>query len=235
MELKRLDSVPINAKLGGSNSLFGQWKPWLPQARRISLGFLAMFVISFVAGRRIESPVRVPEPQLPATIEKQATAEAQFALAMLQPTRAAAWRAVISNFSESPLADLSRLRLGIALMSGAVPDTEMALAEFRQITDASSLGPEKKYLKLLGLIGQLWVLEKRPRSDETDRVVGEIEAVVEGYADADELDNALNKGPQELKWFFERSQLGMVPGSGFNFGVPESRPADRGNFRPDPG
>jgi serine/threonine protein kinase len=235
VELKRLDSVPINAKLGGSNSLFGQWKPWLPQARRISLGFLAMFVISFVAGRRIESPVRVPEPQLPATIEKQATAEAQFALAMLQPTRAAAWRAVISNFSESPLADLSRLRLGIALMSGAVPDTEMALAEFRQITDASSLGPEKKYLKLLGLIGQLWVLEKRPRSDETDRVVGEIEAVVEGYADADELDNALNKGPQELKWFFERSQLGMVPGSGFNFGVPESRPADRGNFRPDPG
>lgn len=234
-ELKRLDSVPINAKLGNGNSLFGQWKPWLPQARRVSLGFLAMFVISFVAGRRMENPIRVPEPELPATIEKQATAEAQFAFAMLQPTRVAAWRAVISNFGDNPLADLSRLRLGIALMSGAVPDTEKALAEFRQITDASSLGPEKKYLKLLGLIGQLWVLEKRPRTDETDRVVSEIEAVVAEYSDADELENALNKGPQELKWFFERSQLGMVPASGFNFGVPESRPADRGNFRPNPG
>ena len=233
-ELRRLDSVPINTKLGTVNSLFGQWMPWLPEARKIALGFLSVFVVSFMTGRRMEKPVRIPEPQPSAAIAKETTAEAQFAVAMLQPTRAAAWRAVISDFNGSPLADLARLRLGIALMSGAVPDTEQAIEEFRRIADASSLGPEKSYLKLLGLVGQLWVMEKRPRTDETDRIESEVEAVVDSYANAEELEYALNKGPMELQWFFERSQLGIRASSGFNFGIPDSRSPEGDRVRPDP-
>ena len=221
-ELKRLDAVPINTKLGATNSLFGQWVPWLPEAKKYSLGFFAVLVVSFVAGQRLERPVRIPAPEKTAEIEREESAEAQFAVAMLQPMRTAAWRSVISNFNDSPLADLARLRLGVALMAGAVPDTEKALEEFRKIEDASGLGPEKSHLKLLGLVGQLWVMEQRPRTDDTDRIISEIQSLVDSYEDADELEGALTKGPQELKWFFERSQLGISSTSGFTFGIPGS-------------
>ncbi len=223
-ELRRLDAVPINIKPGDSRSLFGHWKPWLPEAKKFSLGCLAVLIVSFIAGRRMEQPARIPVAQQTQAIKREATVEAQFAVAMRNPMRTAAWRAVISNFNDSPLADLARLRLGVALMSGAVPDTEMALEEFRRITDASGLGPEKSHLRLLGLVGQLWVMEQRPRTDETDRIVSEIQAAVDSYEDADELEYALNKGPQELKWFFERSRLGMTSISGLTFGIPAPQP-----------
>jgi len=182
----------------------------------------------------MEQPVRIPEPEQTPTIRREETAEAQFAVAMRQPMRTAAWRAVISNFNDSPLADLARLRLGVSLMAGAVPDTEQALEEFRKIADASELGPEKSHLKLLGLVGQLWVMEQRPRNDDTDRIISEIQTVVDNYNDADELEGALNKGPQELKWFFERSQLGITPTSGFTFGIPGSGTPEQRGPRPEP-
>ena len=109
-------------------------------------------------------------------------------------------------------------------MSGAVPDTQQALEQFRTTTDASGLGPEKSHLKLLGLIGQLWVLQQRPRTDETDRITSEIQTIVDGCEDTDELDFALSKGPQELKLFFDRSPFGTSQNSGFNFGSMSLRP-----------
>ena len=233
-ELKRLDAVPINTKLGATNSLFGQWVPWLPEARKYSLGFFAVLIVSFVAGQRMERPVRIPEPEQAPAIRKEETAEAQFAVAMRQPLRTEAWLAVISNYNDSPLADLARLRLGVALMAGAVPDTDRALEEFRKIADASGLGPEKSHLKLLGLVGQLWVMERRPRTDDTDRIIREIQTLVDSYEDADDLESALNKGPQELKWFFERSQFGFTSTSGFTFGMPPSGPQEPRGPRPEP-
>jgi hypothetical protein len=233
-ELKRLDTVPINTKLGATNSLFGQWVPWLPEAKKYSLGFFAVLVVSFVAGQRMERPVRLPEPAKTPAIEKEETVEAQFAVAMRNPKRAAAWRAVIQYFNDSSLADLARLKLGVSLMAGAVPDTEQALEEFRRIADAGELAPEKKYLKLLGLVGQLWVMEQRPRTDDTDRILIEIQTVVDGYEDADELESVLSKGPQELKWFFERSQLGVTSASAFTFGIPGSGPPEQRGSRPEP-
>ena len=231
-ELKRLDNIPINTKLGATNSLFGQWVPWLPEAKKYSFGFLAILFFSFIAGRRMEQPVRIPEPEQTPAIRKEESVEAQFAVAMRQPMRAAAWRAVISNFNDSPLADLARMRLGVALMGGTVPDTEKALQEFRKIADASGLGPEKSHLKLLGLVGQLWVMEQRPRTDDTDLIVREIQTVVDSYEDADELESALIKGPQELKWFFERSQFGFTSTTGFTFGIPGSGPQEPRGPRP---
>ena len=230
--LKRLDTVPVNARLDGGNGLFGQWVPWLPQARSLSLGVLGVFVLAFVAGRRLEQPVRMPAPEAPVPVKKQDSAEAQFAVALLHPTQIAAWKKIISDFNESPLADLARLRLGVALMSGAVPDTEQALEQFRTTADASGLGPEKSHLKLLGLIGQLWVLQQRPRTEETDRITSEIQAIVDGYEDTDDLDVALSKGPQELKLFFDRSPFGTSQNSGFNFGSPPTRPTQFGTPRP---
>ncbi|HRA88331.1 MAG TPA: serine/threonine-protein kinase [Planctomycetaceae bacterium] len=231
-ELKRLDSVPINTRLGSPNSLFGQWTPWLPDARRIALGFFAVLVVSFVAGRRMERPVRLPEPPQAAQIERQPSAVAQFAIAMLQPTRASAWRAVISNFPNSQEADLARLRLGVAFMAGAVPDSKQALDEFQKAADIGALAPEKSHLKLLGLVGQLWVLERHPRTDEADTIMREIQLIVDDYGDSDELESVLDKGPQELKWFFERSQLGITSTSVMQFNVPPSQPAEPGGPRP---
>lgn len=230
--LKRLDAVPVNARLDGGNGLFSQWVPWLPQARSLLLGVLGVFVLAFVAGRRLEQPIRMPAPEAPDTIKKQDSAEAQFAVALLQPTRIAAWKKIISDFNDSPLADLARLRLGVALMSGAVPDTEQAMEQFRKTADASGLGPEKSHLKLLGLIGQLWVLQQRPRTDDTDRVLSEIQTVVDSYEDTDEIDLALSKGPQELKLFFDRSQFGSSQNTGFNFGSPPTRSTQFGSPRP---
>lgn len=222
--LKRLETVPINARRDGGHGFFGKWAPWLPQARSLSLGVLGVFVLAFVAGRRLEQPIRMPAPQAPETIKKQDSAEAQFAVALLHPTQIAAWKKIITDFNDSPLADLARLRLGVALMSGAVPDTQQALEQFRTTTDASGLGPEKSHLKLLGLIGQLWVLQQRPRTDETDRITSEIQTIVDGCEDTDELDFALSKGPQELKLFFDRSPFGTSQNSGFNFGSMSLRP-----------
>ena len=187
------------------------------------MGILGVFVLAFVAGRRLEEPVQMPTPQTADLIKKQETAEAQFAIALLHPTQIAAWKKVISDFNDSPLADLARLRLGVALMSGAVPDTQQALEQFRKTEDASGLGPEKSHLKLLGLIGQLWVLQQRPRTDETDRITSEIQAIVDGYEDTDELDIALGKGPQELKTVFERASFVTSQNSPFNFGSPSPR------------
>ena len=232
-ELKRLDSVPINTKPGATNSLYGQWMPRLPDAKKFSLGFAGVLIASFVAGRRMEQPVRIPDPE-PAQIDKQTAADAQFAMAMLAPMRAMAWRAVISNYNDSPLADLARLRLGVALMSGAVPNTEQALKEFREAANASGLGPEKTHLKLLGLVGQLWVLQQRPRNDDTDRIVSEIQSAVDEYEDADALESALNKGPEELKQFFERSQHGFTSTSGFTFGMSGSGTQEPSGSRPEP-
>ena len=93
---------------------------------------------------------------------------------------------------------------------------------------------QKRHLKLLGLVGQLWVMQQRPRTDDTDRIVSEIQTVVDSYEDADELENALNKGPQELKWFFERSQLGITSSSGFTFGIPGLGPQEQRGSRPEP-
>ena len=226
--LKRLDTVPVNSRLDGGNGLFGQWVPWLPQARSLSLGVLGVFVLAFVAGRRLEQPVRMPSPKAPDTIIKQDSVEAQFAVALLHPTRIAAWQKIISDFNDSPLADLARLRLGVALMSGAVPDTGQAMEQFRMTADASGLGPEKSHLKILGLIGQLWVLQQRPRTDETDRIASEIQAIVDDYEDTDEMDLALSKGPQELKLFFDRSSFGTSQNSGLNYGSPPTRPTQFG-------
>jgi len=231
-ELQRLDAVPLNTKLGATKSLFGQWMPRLPEVKHVSVGFLAVLVVSYVAGQRMEQTVQIPDPEQTVAIKKEETAEAQFAVAMRQPLRTAAWRAVISNFNDSSLADLARLRLGVALMAGAVPDTKKSLEEFRKIEDASGLGPEKSHLKLLGKVGQLWVMEQRPRTDETDQLVREIQAVVDSYEDADEIESALNKGPQELKWFFERSQFGLTLPTGFAFGMPSPGPQQRRERRP---
>lgn len=234
LELKRLDFVPINTKLGVPNSLFGQWTPWLPDARKFSLGFFAVLVISFVAGRRSERPVRIPDPPQAQQIERQATSIAQFAVAMLQPSRAAAWRAVISNFPNSPEADLARLRLGVALMAGAVPDSKQALVEFRKATDIGDLAPEKSHLKLLGLVGQLWVLERHPRTDEADTITTEIHMIVDGYQDNEELESVLEKGPEELHDFFERARLGLTSASTMEFTSPFSRNSLPGNPRSNP-
>jgi hypothetical protein len=69
------------------------------------------------------------------------------------------------------------------------------------------LARRKVISNLLGLIGQLWVLQQRPRTDETDRITSEIQAIVDGYEDTDELDIALSKGPQELKTVFDRASI----------------------------
>ena len=206
--------------------------PRLPEVKHVSVGFLAVLVVSYVAGQRMEQTVQIPDPEQTVAIKKEETAEAQFAVAMRQPLRTAAWRAVISNFNDSSLADLARLRLGVALMAGAVPDTKKSLEEFRKIEDASGLGPEKSHLKLLGKVGQLWVMEQRPRTDETAQLVREIQAVVDSYEDADEIESALNKGPQELKWFFERSQFGLTSPTGFAFGMPSPGPQQPRERRP---
>ena len=232
-ELNRLDTVPINTRLGAANSLFGQWYPWLPDARQFALGFVVVLVASFIASRRIERPVRIPDPPAALQIEKQSTALAQFAVAMLQPSRVSAWRAVMSYFPNSQEADLARLRLGVALMAGAVPDSKQSLEEFRKATDIGELAPEKSHLKLLGLVGQLWVLGSRPRTDEFDTITREIQHVVDSHEDNGELENMLDKGPQELKWFFERSRLGITSTSAMQFDLPDTRPPEPGGPRPN--
>jgi hypothetical protein len=140
-----------------------------PDLRTLGLATCALLAISFVAGRRIERPITIPKT--PESTEEQIPAESsairQYAVAMLQPHRSAAWEAVVQNFPDSPEADLAELRLGLTLMSGLVPDNEAALKVFTEVRDKSTLIPEKQYLVLLGMLGRAYALKELEHSVKT--------------------------------------------------------------------
>jgi len=206
--LERLNTVPVNARLGAPAGFAGRILSWLPDARRAAFVAAAVFAVTFVAGRRLDKPVSLPAAPGPERIAKEESAIRQFAVAMLQPNRAAAWRAVSEYFPESSEADLASLRLGVALMSGAVPDAEQAFNEFANFRNKAAFEPEteKSVFELLGMIGQAYALRDRERDDQLDRLISDIQNNVRDL-DEEYVRAILDRAPSELRQFFYRIQF----------------------------
>jgi hypothetical protein len=182
-----------------------------PDLRKLGLATCAILAISFVAGRRMEQPITIPKT--PESSEEPIPAESsairQYAVAMLQPHRSAAWEAVVENFPDSQEADLAELRLGLTLMSGLVPDNEAALKVFTDVRDKSTQIPEKQYLVLLGMLGRAYALKELERSKDYAAAVAEIRDTLPRNQQTFELDESkleldLDRAPDELRRFCHR-------------------------------
>jgi len=203
--LARLNEVPVNTNLNRRSGVISKVLTGLPGVRQAGIAAVAILAISFVAGRRLERPIRLPDPPKADEVAREDSAIRQFAVAMLEPDRVAAWQAVISNFPETPEADLASLRLGISLMSGVVPDFDQAYEVFSSVRRKGELAKDKEHLKLLGMIGQAYVLKDRDRSDALDKLITEIRDNVP--EDEGKLSMYLGQAPERLTQFFYRIQF----------------------------
>ena len=201
--LDQLSTVPVNARLGAPAGFVDRIFSWLPEARRTAILLVALTAITFVAGRRLNRPISLPVAPGAEQIAREESAIRQFAAAMLEPNRAAAWRAVIEYFPGSSEAELASLRLGVALMSGAFPDAEQAFTVFDTVRNTGHQAPEKSYLELLGMIGQAYALKDRERNDQLDRLISDIQNSVQDL-DEDDLRAILDRAPSELRQFYFR-------------------------------
>jgi len=213
--LEQLNSVPVNTRLSGANGWLGRLASRSPDIRQVALATLAILVMSFAAGRRLDRPVKLPEPAKADAVPKEETAIRQYAVAMLQPDRRAAWETVIQNFPDSAEADLAELRLGVALMSGIVPDVDGAYKVFSSVRNKGEIIPEKSYLRLLGMVGQAYTLKERERSEQFESVITEIKSVLLNYEGNLELD--LDRAPVELRNFCSRIQAAAQQSFGPEF------------------
>ncbi len=214
-ELEKLNSVPVNTRLTGTTGWLGHLTSRLPDFRQVAFAALAVLVLSFIAGRRLERPVTLSEPAKAEAVPKEESAIRQYAVAMLQPDRRAAWEAVIQNFPDSAEADLAELRLGVALMSGVVPDADGAYKVFSSVRTRGEIIPEKSYLRMLGMVGQAYTLKERERGEELESLVTEIKNVLLNYEGNLELD--LDRAPIELRNFCNRIQASAQQSFGPEF------------------
>lgn len=196
--LQRLKNVPVNVP-GRSRGWLQKSLNRLPEVRNAGLITLALLFTSFAVGRRWERLEKLPAATPVAEITKQDSALRQYAVAMLQPDRVAAWEAVVNHFPESREADLARLRMGLALMSGIVPDEERAYQVFTAIRNKGESASNKE-LALVGMIGQAYARRNHERTDELEVLTSDIRRMAVDVVPQIALDQA----PDELRrYYFE--------------------------------
>ena len=203
--LQRLNAVPVNADLSTQSGIWGMLLNAMPDIRRAAVAGIALLAFSFVAGKSLERPPKIPEQQVEKQIPQESSAIRQFAVAMLQPDNPASWKAVISSFPDTQEADLAELRLGLTLMSGLVPDFEGAREVFVGIRKKSEIIPEKSHLRLPAMLGEAYALKGMKRTPDYKSIVSEIKEILprdsSGYVDEEQLEIDLDRAPQELKRF----------------------------------
>lgn len=202
--LKSLDRVTPPAGLRNATGFVGKFLQWLPELRNAALIFVGLVVLVTVMVRRMTPAVELPKLPEPTEVAKASTAGQQFAQAVLQPDRQDLWNAVIRYFPDSPEADMASLRLGLALLSSAVPDVGQANKTFQSVRNKGELAPEKKYLELLGMIGQAYALREQRRTSELEFLLAEIDSRIEAYKSDEELQMDLDRAPVELQQFVQQ-------------------------------
>jgi hypothetical protein len=212
--LETLNSVGVNTRLSHQTGIGRFLASRLPDFRQAALAALVLLVLTFVAGRRMERPITLPRPVSAEAVPNAGSAIRQYAAAMLQPDRRAAWEAVMINYPDSPEAELAELRLGLALMSGIVPDVNEAHKVFTSVRNKGEVIPEKSYLKLLGMIGQAFTMKESERTEDYESLITEIKDLVLHYEGNLEMD--LDRAPVELRDFGSRlqtaAQQALAPG-----------------------
>ncbi|MFN9720330.1 MAG: serine/threonine protein kinase [Planctomycetota bacterium] len=195
--LQKLTTASVNIP-GRSENWMNSVAQKLPEIRNAILILVVMVFGSFAMGRRWERLDQLPEPVPVSDIQKQETAVRQYALAMLQPDRVAAWEAVTKNFPNSREADLARLRMGIALMSGIVPDRDRAYDVFTSVRTLGEAASNRE-LQFLGMVGQAYALRDHERNDELEVLTSDIRRITDEIVPQ----IALEQAPDELRLFYD--------------------------------
>jgi serine/threonine-protein kinase len=203
--LEALNSVSVNTRLGPAAGWITSLAQRLPGWRSLLAITLLAVGAGLMSGRAMNKFVPLPAERPVEPVARQDSAQRQFGFALLNPERAAAWRAVMEYFPDTPEADLARLRLGVTLVGDAVPDQEGALREFQVVREQGELDKDTSRT-LLGMIGQLYVVRDRPRDEAADLLVSQIESTVQDM-DEVELRDILNRAPEELRRFFYLMQF----------------------------
>lgn len=202
--LLELNHVPVNDSLQAHDG----WRGLLRRSRAILTAAGAILAVSFLSGhftaRSVNPPIQLPPPRQNAEVAGESSAARQYARAMLQPDRLDLWRAVVHEFPDTFEADMASMQLGIALMSGPVPDPEQAQKAFKAVRERGELAIEKRHLQLLGMIGEAWVLKDRLRTAELDLLLSEIYSRIDEYDSEDILQLDIDQAPGELQQFFSR-------------------------------
>jgi len=207
--LQRLTRIPVNSRLNSPTGWAERLLAARPDGRGAVIAFALLFLAAYAVGRQSDRPLRLPPMPAPAEIPKKSTPVRQFALAMLQSDRSAAWEAVINSFPDSDEADLARIRLGLCHLTAVVPDETKAIEAFRNLEQKGKISPDKRHLVVLGLLGQIYVLSYLPekpganpalRSDERDRLTVELRDLLN--QPETQVAVSLNDAPVELVRFF---------------------------------
>ncbi len=197
LALQKLTNASVNVP-GRRRGWMSSAMQKLPDVRNASLVLVIMLFGSFAMGRRWEKLDKLPPQVAVAEIAKQDTPIKQYALAMLQPDRVAAWEAVTKNFPDSREADLARLRMGLALMSGIVPDRDRAYEVFTSVRTKGEAASNRE-MEFLGMVGQAYALRDHERNDELEVLTSDIRRLTDEVVPQ----IALEQAPDELRMFYE--------------------------------
>ncbi|MBL8818285.1 MAG: serine/threonine protein kinase [Planctomyces sp.] len=206
--LAALENVSVNENFTSSKGLLSRLRPYAPGMIRLGFTSIAALLICFVIARNASAPVSVPDLKPKADFRTEATAGAQYAAAIINPKSEIAWQKVIERFPGTYEADMAQLRLGLMYLDPPVPQYEKSMDVFRSIEDAGS-SPEKRYLKALGILGQAYVLNREGKRADTAPVLQRLQYVFDGIHREEELDAAIEEGPQELRDFYRGGNGGF--------------------------
>lgn len=212
--LASLENVSVNDHFATGARWLTRLKNSAPTLGRLAVVGVILAGSGFAMARRSSSPVTLPETPPAAVIKlERSTAAEQYAAAILHPKSEDAWEAVIERFPGTYEADIAQLRLGLLYLDSPVPQYEKAMSIFQDVEKQGST-PEKRYLKALGIVGQSYVLNRQNKRNDAATVLQRLYFVFEGMHGEEELEAAIDEGPQELRDFYRggNGNFGARPG-----------------------
>ena len=206
--LEALDAVDVGAVdpeflVGGTVASW--FRASLPSWRFVVFGVIACLLMGLTVGRRL---FEVPKLQVEESwFPRQETAAMQYAKAIMDPSNAAAWKAVFGYFPRTDEALWARLQLGVNFLNRRNPDLKQANYWFGELyTKAIVEKATHRDLIFLSQLGQAYVAEQESNLDLRDKILNE--RLKPEYPD--ELQSELTNAPSILRDYRERlvSQIG---------------------------
>ncbi len=224
LALKKLENIPVNLAFDRKLGWTARFARQIPTLRFLSVPLLLVLTGSFLWAQKLHPPLALPASVEETAIRKESSAERQFALAMLNPHNRDAWKIVITEFPETTEAEMARARLGLSYVLSPIPNFPSAMDEFEKLVSAGDV-QDKQYLKVIGRIGQAWVLreqaadERVKQTPETevvklldlgDAMLSAAYDVFTGPNKDVEMEFAIAQAPQELRDFMRSSNRSLT-------------------------
>jgi eukaryotic-like serine/threonine-protein kinase len=228
LALRKLEQIPVNHAFDKKPGWFNAFARWIPALRFLSVSMLLVLTGGFLWAQKYHPPLHLPAPAEQAAIRKESSAARQFAVAMLNPHNRDAWKMVITEFPLTTEAEMAQARLGLSYVLSPIPNFTSAMDEFEKMVRAGDV-QDKKYLKVIGRIGQAWVLSQQAAEERTkqtpeaevvklldlgDAMLSAAYDVFTGPNKDVELEFAIAQAPQELRDFMRSSNRSLTGPAG---------------------